>query len=69
MPYCGIDIVNSVLQFSLSPSQQLTDVRRKLAARTVCKLSTTTILMQKSLKLKLTFKVKLTLKPIRKNDF
>lgn len=69
MPYSGIDIVNSVLQFSLSPSQQLTDMRRKLAAKTVCKLSATKILMQKSLKLKLTFKVKRTFKPIRKNDF
>lgn len=41
MPFFGIDIMNSVAQFSLYPSQRITVMRRKHVAKTVCKLSKT----------------------------
>ena len=39
MPYFGVDTGNSVVQFSLSKIfQKITDMRRKPAAKTVCKM-------------------------------
>ena len=64
MPYFGVDTGNSVAQFSLSKVfQKITDKRRKPVAKTVYKMITTIQMKKKNLKLNLTFKFELILKP------
>ena len=64
MPYFGVDTGNSVVQFPLSKVfQKITDKRRKPVAKTVCKMITTIQMKKKNLKLNLTFKFELILKP------
>lgn len=47
MPHFRADMMNFVVQFSLSAPQKKTDMRRKRVAKIICKLIKITVLMEK----------------------